>query len=74
LADLRQQTETNFVLAGELHVECEGRTVVVGPGDTVQVPARIVGRYWAQEHARIIAVYGPNPAAKGTEITEYWDL
>jgi len=37
--DHHPHTETNVVLDGRLHVECQGVTVVAGPGDTVQVPA-----------------------------------
>ena len=33
--DRHPHEEVNHVLAGELHVTCEGRRVVAGPGDTV---------------------------------------
>lgn len=59
--DRHHHDEFNLVLEGELHVECDGITVVAGPGDTVRVPAGHTGRYSAPAHARMIAVYGPNP-------------
>ena len=73
-ADHHPHTETNVVLEGRLHVECQGTTVVAGPGDTVQVPAGCTGRYWAPEYARMLAVYGPNPLAEGSELIGYWEL
>lgn len=73
-ADRHPHTETNLVLEGHLHVECDGKTVVAGPGDTVQVPGGAVGRYWAPEHARMVAVYGPNPGAEDSDVVAYWHL
>jgi quercetin dioxygenase-like cupin family protein len=68
--DHHPHTETNVVLDGRLHVECQGVTVVAGPGDTVQVPAGRAGRYWAPEYARMLAVYGPNPAAEESDLVD----
>jgi quercetin dioxygenase-like cupin family protein len=59
--DLHHHDEVNLVVEGELHVECDGKTVVAGPGDTVRVPAGRLGRYVAHRYARMVAVYGPNP-------------
>jgi mannose-6-phosphate isomerase-like protein (cupin superfamily) len=59
--DLHHHDEVNLVVEGELHVECDGTTVVAGPGDTVRVPAGRLGRYVAPRYARMVAVYGPNP-------------
>lgn len=73
-SDLHPHDETNIVVEGELHVECEGETVVVGPRGTVRVPAGKVGRYSAPVYARMFAVYGPNPEGGKTEYGEYWDL
>jgi mannose-6-phosphate isomerase-like protein (cupin superfamily) len=73
-ADLHPHDETNIVVEGELHVECEGQTVVVGPRGTVRVPAGKVGRYSAPVYARMFAIYGPNPTGAKTEYGEYWDL
>jgi mannose-6-phosphate isomerase-like protein (cupin superfamily) len=73
-ADLHPHDETNIVVEGELHVECEGHTVVVGPRGTVRVPAGKLGRYSAPVYARMIAIYGPNPTGAKTEYGEYWDL
>jgi len=72
--DLHPHDETNIVVEGELHVECDGETVVVGPRGTVRVPAGKVGRYWAPVYARMIAVYGPNPSGAKTEYGEYWEI
>jgi len=72
--DLHPHDETNIVVEGELHVECEGETVVVGPRGTVRVPAGKVGRYWAPVYARMVAVYGPNPSGAKTEYGEYWEI
>ena len=73
-ADQHPHDETNIVVEGELHVECDGETVVVGPRGTVRVPAGKVGRYWAPVYARMFAIYGPNPTGAKTEYGEYWDL
>lgn len=73
-ADLHPHEETNIVVEGELHVECDGETVVVGPRGTVRVPAGKVGRYWAPVYARMFAVYGPNPNGGRTEYGEYWEI
>lgn len=73
-SDRHPHSETNVVLEGELHVESGGVTVVASAGDTVTVPAGEVGRYWAPVHARMIAIYGPNPEAEDTELLGYWEL
>jgi mannose-6-phosphate isomerase-like protein (cupin superfamily) len=73
-ADRHPHDEINVVIEGELHVECEGETVVVGPRGTVLVPAGKLGRYSAPVYARMIAVYGPNPTGAKTEDGEYYDL
>jgi mannose-6-phosphate isomerase-like protein (cupin superfamily) len=71
-ADLHPHDETNIVVEGELHVECDGETVVVGPRGTVRVPAGKVGRYSAPVYARMFAIYGPNPTGAKTEYGEYF--
>ena len=53
--------ETNYVLAGVVHVESDAQTVVAAEGDIVTVTAGSVGRYWAPEYARMLAIYSPNP-------------
>ena len=73
-SDLHPHTETNVVLEGELHVESGGVTVVAAVGDTVTVPAGQVGRYWAPVHARMMAIYGPNPQGETTSDLGYWEL
>jgi quercetin dioxygenase-like cupin family protein len=64
--DEHPHDEFNYVLEGRLFVECDGTTEEAGTGDVVQVPAGSVGRYWAPDHARMVAVYGPNPEALPT--------
>jgi quercetin dioxygenase-like cupin family protein len=73
-ADRHPHTETNTVLEGELYVESGGVTVVAGVGDTVTVPAGEVGRYWAPVHARMLAIYGPNPDGAPSATVDYWEL
>jgi ethanolamine utilization protein EutQ (cupin superfamily) len=53
--------EINYVLQGELHVEADGTLVVAKVGDTVRVLAGSIGRYFAPDHARMLAIYAPNP-------------
>lgn len=59
-SDLHHHDEVNVILAGELHVESQGHTVVATEGDTVRVRAGHLGRYSAPRYARMIAIYGPN--------------
>jgi len=59
--DRHPHDEVNYVLDGELHVESDGETVVAGPGDTVVVAAGSKATYAAPDHARMLAIYGPNP-------------
>jgi ethanolamine utilization protein EutQ (cupin superfamily) len=72
--DRHPHDEINYVLAGELHVESDGETVVAGPGDTVWVRAGSTGRYWAPAHARMLAIYGPNPDGAESDGFEYRKL
>ena len=73
-SDCHPHSETNVVLEGELHVSSGGVTVVASKGDTVTVEAGEVGRYWAPVHARMLAIYGPNPEGESTTGTSYWEL
>lgn len=73
-SDHHPHVEVNVVVEGELHVEANGVEVVAGVGDTVHTPAGAVGRYWAPNHARMIAIYGHNPEGLPTEYLEYWDI
>jgi hypothetical protein len=74
-SDRHTHTETNLVVAGELHVECAGETVVARTGDTVTVPVGLVGRYWAPRYARMYSIYGPNPQGHPhTHDGEYWHV
>ena len=67
--DRHPHDEINYVLAGSLHVESDGQSVVAGPGDTVVVPAGSKARYTAQTYARMLAIYGPNP--EGLESSDF---
>ena len=58
--DEHPHTEYNFVIEGELFVECGGVTVEARAGDVVRVPAGSAGRYWAPAYARLLAIYGPS--------------
>jgi hypothetical protein len=59
--DEHPHDEFNYVLEGTLLVTCDGETVEVPQGSIVRVPAGSTGRYWAPDHARMLAIYGPNP-------------
>jgi uncharacterized cupin superfamily protein len=70
--DCHPHSETNVVLEGTLHVECDGVEVVLGPGDVVHVPAGTPGRYWAPGYARMVSIYGPNPDGAPTPPGRSW--
>lgn len=69
--DRHPHDEVNYVLEGELRVECDGETVVAGVGDTVVVTAHSTGRYFAPVYARMLAVYGPNPHGEASDRFHY---
>lgn len=73
-SDRHIHSETNVVIEGELHVECNGTVVIAGVGDTVTVPAHTLGKYWAPKYARMIAIYGANPEGTRPEDVHYWDV
>jgi mannose-6-phosphate isomerase-like protein (cupin superfamily) len=58
--DEHPHNEYNFVIEGHLFVECGGVTVEAHAGDVVRVPAGAVGKYWAPQYARLLAIYGPS--------------
>lgn len=72
--DLHQHDELNYILAGELHVECNGHVLVLRAGDLVRVPGGLTSRYWAPEYARMISMYGPTPDGLEIEDIRYWDV
>jgi quercetin dioxygenase-like cupin family protein len=72
--DRHPHAEINYVLEGELHVEADGQTVVLGPGDCVRIAPGETGRYWAPTYARMLGVYGANPDGAPTDATEYWEI
>lgn len=58
--DEHPHTEYNYLIEGQLFVQASGTTLEINPGDLVQVPAGVVGRYWAPKYARMLAIYGPS--------------
>ena len=62
--DEHPHSEYNFVIEGQLFVECGGVTVEAHRGDVVMVPAGSPGRYWAPRYARLLAIYGPSEGRK----------
>jgi quercetin dioxygenase-like cupin family protein len=74
MSDIHPHEESAYVLEGELHVEVDGHEVIARSGDYVTVPAGSTGRYWAPQYARMLSVYGPNPAAEKSEYIEYWEI
>jgi quercetin dioxygenase-like cupin family protein len=60
-SDTHPFDELNYVLDGELEVECDGVRVNARTGDLVRVPAGRTGHYRAPRYARMLAVYTPNP-------------
>jgi uncharacterized cupin superfamily protein len=72
--DFHPHTETNFVLKGELHVESEGKTVILGPGDSARVNPGQLGRYWAPVYAHMVTIYGPNPEGLESDSFRYFEL
>ena len=72
-SDHHPHDETNFVLAGELHVEVNGVEVTGRAGDSILVPAGSTGRYWAPHYARMVGIYGPNPDGAASQYLEYWE-
>ncbi len=69
--DEHPHDEFNYVLEGRLFVACDGETVEAVTGDVVRVPAGSVGRYWAPEYARMVAVYAPNPQGLESRVHAY---
>lgn len=72
--DFHPHSETNFVLEGELHVESEGQTVILRPGDAARVNPGRKGRYWAPVYARMVTIYGPNPDGLESHSFEYSEI
>lgn len=69
--DQHPHDEYNYVLDGRLLVEAGGVRVELDRGEAVRVPAGAVGRYWAPEYARMLAIYGPNPHGHASESLGY---
>lgn len=69
-ADTHPHDEYVFVLEGELHIETDDTTVVLGKGDAAKVAAGNRAKYFAPEYARMVGVYGSNPHGDPTEYGE----
>lgn len=59
--DCHPYDEVNYVLEGELEVECDGEVLLAGAGEVIRVPAGSPAFYRAAGHARMLYIYGPNP-------------
>lgn len=59
--DCHPYDEVNYVLEGELEVECDGEVVRAGAGEVIRVPAGSPAFYRAASFARMLYIYGPNP-------------
>jgi mannose-6-phosphate isomerase-like protein (cupin superfamily) len=67
-SDEHPHDEYNYVLDGVLVVTCDGATVEVTAGSVVRVPAGATGHYAAPVHARMLAIYGPNPQGQPSAV------
>ena len=72
--DRHEHDEINYVIEGELHVESDGTTSVIGPGDFVVVPAGSSARYAAPSFARMVFVYGVSSDGHACSDAEYTEL
>lgn len=72
--DFHPHSETNFLLEGELHIESEGKSVTLRPGDSARVNPGHLGRYIAPVYARMFTVYGPNPEGLKSHSFRYFEL
>jgi hypothetical protein len=72
--DFHPHSETNFLMEGELHVESEGKTVILRPGDSARVNPGQLGRYWAPVYARMFTIYGPNPEGLESHSFRYFEI
>ena len=72
--DFHPHTETNFLMEGELHIETDGKTVILKPGDSARVNPGRTGRYWAPVYARMFTIYGPNPNGLESHSFRYFEL
>jgi uncharacterized cupin superfamily protein len=72
--DFHPHTETAFVVEGELHIECDGESVILRPGDSARVNAGHTGRYTAPVYARMLTTYGPNPDGMESHSFRYFEI
>lgn len=72
--DHHPHDEVTFVLEGELHIKVDDSVVVGTAGDTITVPGRSTGHYWAPRYARMLGIYGPNPTGEDSEYLKYWEI
>jgi uncharacterized cupin superfamily protein len=64
--DRHPHDETTYLL--------QGTVVVLRPGDCATVRAGQLGRYIARDHARMLAIYGPNRDGAGSGDFLSWSL
>lgn len=69
--DRHEHEEVNVVLEGELHVTCDGATLIARAGDTVVAPPGDLVRYEAPVFARMLYVYGPSRDGHDTRDAAY---
>ncbi|ART74150.1 hypothetical protein BTO20_36025 [Mycobacterium dioxanotrophicus] len=72
--DFHPHSETAVVVEGELHIECDGESVILGPGDSARVNPHRTGRYWAPVYARMVTTYGPNPDGLESHSFRYFEI
>lgn len=72
--DFHPHTETNFVVEGELHIEVDGKIIILEPGDSARVNPGRTGRYWAPVYARMFTTYGPNPEGLESHSFRYFEV
>ncbi|MDJ0315466.1 cupin domain-containing protein [Arthrobacter sp. H35-D1] len=72
--DFHPHSETAYVLEGELHIESDGKTVILKPGDSARVNPGRLGRYSAPVYARMVTIYGPNPEGAESHSFRYSEI
>ena len=72
--DFHPHSETAFVLEGELHIESDGKTIILKPGDSARVNPGRLGRYSAPVYARMVTIYGPNPEGLESHSFQYSEI
>jgi len=60
--DHHAQIEWDYIIEGQLFLEVDGVEMEFNKGDIARIPPGKLGRYRAPVYAKMLAVYGPNPA------------